>query len=284
MKIIDEIILNSLHNNRRMLADIRYVPDGSKKPVILFIHGFKGFKDWGSFNLIADYFARKGFVFSKLNLSHNGTTLDNPIDFADLEAFGSNNFTIELDDVEVMLDYLTGNELDIPIDEIDLNKIFLIGHSRGGGLVILKTAEDKRVKGLVTWAAISDLSNRWPEEILQQWKKEGVLYIYNTRTEQNMPLYYQLVTNFIGNKKRLDIPKAAHKISVPWLICHGTNDETLPFSMATDLKSWSMNSELFIIDSATHTFGGSHPWESEELADDSRTLVAKTSEFLERIQ
>jgi pimeloyl-ACP methyl ester carboxylesterase len=167
---------------------------------------------------------------------------------------------------------------------MDANNIFLIGHSRGGGLVILKTAEDKRIKGLVTWAAISDLSNRWPKDVLQQWKNDGVLYIYNTRTEQNMPLYYQLVENFKQNKSRLDIPRAAARISVPWLICHGTSDETLPVSMATDLKSWNTNSKLFIIDSATHTFGGSHPWENNELASDTITLVEKTSEFLKKIQ
>ena len=165
---INNIILESMHNHKHMLADIRYEVNGIKKPIIFFIHGFKGFKDWGHFNLIADYFADNGFVYSKINLSHNGTTLDKPEDFADLEAFGNNNFSIELDDIGVMIDLLQSEENPVPEQEIDKNTIYMTGHSRGGGLVILKAAEDPRIKGIVTWAAISDLSERWSEEVLQE--------------------------------------------------------------------------------------------------------------------
>ena len=50
---------------------------------------------------MADRFADAGFVFVKFNLSHNGTTIEHPIDFVDLEAFGNNNFAKELDDLGV---------------------------------------------------------------------------------------------------------------------------------------------------------------------------------------
>ncbi len=98
IKMIQEnIIITSTVHNKPILADIRYISNQDKKPLILFVHGFKGFKDWGIFNMMADEFAKKGFVFMKINLSHNGTTPEQLIDFADLEAFGNNNFTIELD-------------------------------------------------------------------------------------------------------------------------------------------------------------------------------------------
>lgn len=89
----------------------------------------------GHFNLIANYFAEIGFIFVKLNLSHNGTTPEHSQDFVDQEAFGNNNFSIELDDIGVLVDYLFSNpsELsDVPMDSV---KLFTMGRSRGGGLV-----------------------------------------------------------------------------------------------------------------------------------------------------
>lgn len=101
MKRID-ITLTSTHNNRKFMADARFKNDGKSKPVIVFNHGFKGFKDWGPFNIIADKFAEAGFIFVKMNFSHNGITPDKPNDFTDLEAFANNNFCIELDGKSVV--------------------------------------------------------------------------------------------------------------------------------------------------------------------------------------
>ncbi|MEQ6122074.1 hypothetical protein [Reichenbachiella sp. MALMAid0571] len=86
----ESFILASKHGNKSFLSDVRYEKNGIKKAVVLFIHGFKGFKDWGYFNLMADHFSDTNFVFVKMNLSHNGTTPESPLDFADLEAFGNN--------------------------------------------------------------------------------------------------------------------------------------------------------------------------------------------------
>lgn len=277
--IKNEFILKS-KSDKNFLCDIRYVEDGNQKPIILFVHGFKGFKDWGHFNLIADYFAKKGFVYVKLNLSHNGTNPENPIDFVDLDAFGKNNFSIELDDLGYVIDYLFSDNPVIHMNEIDLDKLNLIGHSRGGGLVLLKTAEDKRVKKVVTFAAIHDLEKRWPQSFIDDWKDKGVQYVYNGRTEQDMPLYYQLVEDFLANSDRLNIPERVKEIKVPLLITHGTEDVTLDVSMANELASWNKGAELCIIEEANHVFGGSHPFNENELPKHSKILVERTLEFL----
>lgn len=281
MEVIDNLILESKHNHRKMLGDIRFHANGTHKPIILFVHGFKGFKDWGHFNLIADWFAENGFVYCKFNLSHNGTTPQDPVDFVDLEAFGNNNFSIELDDLGTIIDYITGPESPIPDSEGDKKKLYMIGHSRGGGLTILKAAEDTRVKAIATWAAIGDMTNMYPEEVLQQWEKNGVYYILNSRTNQNMPLYYQLVVDFKKHRDRLDIPAAASRINCPWLICHGTEDETVPFNIAVDLKSHNKKAELFMIENASHTFDGAHPYDSIRLLRHARQVSSKTKEFFD---
>ncbi len=80
--------------------------DNTKAPVILFLHGFKGFKDWGHWHLIAREFAQKGFHFIKMNFTHNGTEPAHLSDFTRLDLFGRNTFSKELEDVRTVLDWM----------------------------------------------------------------------------------------------------------------------------------------------------------------------------------
>ena len=53
---------------------------------------------------------------------------------------------------------------------------------------------------------------------------------------------------------------AAGKIKVPWLIVHGTADETVPSSEAEHLHSLSKRvSTLRLIEGANHVFDAKHP-------------------------
>ena len=276
-----DFILTPSHG-RSFRADARYIPDQQAKPIVIFVHGFKGFKDWGHFNLLADYFAQQDFVFVKLNLSHNGTTLDSE-DLTDMEAFGQNNFSIELEDLDTLLNYLFGAPENLPVAELNLNKVYLISHSRGGGLVILKAAEEERVKAVVGWAPISDLLMRWPEEVLTNWQKTGVHYIYNSRIKQDMPLYYQLVEDFKANQQRLDIPSVVKKLNKPFLIIHAEDDETLPVSMAHELKANQPQAEVLILPAGGHTFQGKHPYPDTVLPPSAQIIAERTVEFLKKL-
>ena len=73
-------------NEKPIALDIFYAGEGPKR-LVIYAHGFNGFKDWGSFDLIATQFAAAGFLFVKFNFSHNGTTPEDPENFVDLEAF-----------------------------------------------------------------------------------------------------------------------------------------------------------------------------------------------------
>lgn len=259
-----------------MLTDLFYKDDGQRKPLIVFAHGFKGFKDWGCWNLIAERFAEEGFAFVKFNFSHNGTTADNPNEFADLEAFGNNNFTTALDDLDAILDWAESDE---QVQSVSNGEIILIGHSLGGGLSIIKAREDKRITKLVTWAAISWFDRLFPED-MDAWEQEGVHYTLNARTGQEMPLYYQLAEDYYEHEERLDILDACIRIKIPFLIVHGTQDEAVPVQMAFLLKRYAGDAGLILLDGAGHTFGAKHPYEESGLPAGSEALVQQTVAFL----
>ena len=240
---------------RGILIDITFDDNLRKAPMVIFAHGFKGFKDWGAHNLVAQYFAENGFRFLKFNFSHNGTTADNPLEFKDLIAFSDNTFSFELDDLKAVIDFACEGSA-MPAAQ----GVYLIGHSMGGGIGIIKTAEDTRVKKLVTMASISNFRNLWPKEIEEQWRLRGIIYIPNTRTGQQMPLKVSLLDDINKNPARLDILAKAAEIKQPWLIVHGDADTGVPVSYAEELKATNPDAELLIIPGADHTFGSSHPY------------------------
>ncbi len=264
------------------LLDVSFIRNKQPKPIVIFVHGFKGFKDWGHFNIVHQRLSDEGFVAVKFNFSHNGGTLDNPVDFPDLESFGKNTYTKELNDLGAVIHWVTDDEnLYIPAGEKDINRIYLIGHSRGGGIVILKAAEDARVKKIVTWAAISDIESRFPKgKELEEWRKNGVAYIQNARTKQQMPLYYSLYEDFEQNKQRLNIPQAEQKLTIPHLIIHGDNDEAVPVAEAEFLYRQNPSATLEILHGTGHTFDVKHPFDEKQLPEPAQYVLRKTIEFL----
>lgn len=269
-------------HGKPIVADLLYNKTGSKKPLIIFVHGYKGFKDWGIFNAMNSSFLDAGFALLKFNFSHNGGTLEQPIDFPDLEAFGKNTYSIEVDDLQTVIDWICSNTKHH--SEIDINNISLVGHSRGGGMVTLMAASDNRVKKVISWAGVCTLDRSMfhdgPE--LSAWKESGVFYVMNGRTKQQMPHFIDFYQDYIDNQERLSVENAARAIKIPHLIIHGDGDDAVPFSHAENLHTWNPNSELINIKGSNHVFMGRHPWTDDSLPDDFVEVLKKTLEFVQR--
>ena len=280
MVITKNIIIKGKHN-KPILADLFYKKINKPKPIVIFAHGYKGFKDWGCWNLIAEQFALQDIFFVKFNFSHNGGTVDQPIDFPDLEAFGQNNYTKELDDLQSVIDWICIEES--IKNQIDVKNITLIGHSRGGGIVTIKAAEEPRITRLITWAAVSNFSERSSTVgDLEKWEKEGVKYVLNGRTKQQMPHYYQFYEDFKDNETRLNIERSAIKIRIPHLIIHGTGDNPINVQEAKNIHSWSLKSELYLEENANHTFGASHPFQEINLPKTLQSVVNNSIVFVNK--
>ncbi len=259
-----------------ILWDAFLNPNGKQKPLVIFCHGYKGFKDWGAWNLVAEQFSKANMFFVKFNFSHNGSTVEDPIDFPDLEAFAENNYTKELDDLDAILNHLLSKE-HLYYSEIDPNKIILIGHSRGGGIVTIKASEDPRITHLITWAAVCDFEKRTATiGDLDTWKMDGVKYVLNGRTKQQMPHNYQFYEDFKANETRLNIKLATQKINIPHLIIHGKKDDSVFFAEAEALHSWNTNSKLFGVEKANHVFNSKHPWQEGILPEELQAVVDKS--------
>lgn len=265
-----------------ILYDCFYKKTNTPKPIIIFCHGYKGFKDWGAWDTMATYFAEAGFFFIKFNFSHNGCTINNPENFDNLDAFAKNNYSLELDDLDKVITHF--NKDNTFSNEADKKSISLIGHSRGGGIVIIKAEEDNRISNVITWAGVSDYKSRFNigTEQFKQWEETGRFYVKNGRTNQQMPHDWQFYTNFQENEKRLTISRAAKNLAKPWLIIHGDNDNSVTLDEAEKLNNWNPQSKLEIILHSNHVFGASHPWNKKELPDHLKQVIEKTISFIKQ--
>lgn len=245
-------------DGKLIIGDITFDDKNPNTPIILFVHGFKGFKDWGAHNLVAKYFASNGYRYIKFNLSHSGVQANNPKDVTDMETFANNTFSKELFDVNAVLDYIEkayGKETEVNI----------VGHSRGGGLAIIEAANDLRFTKLITWSAISSFDSLWKKEQETEWKKTGKIFVTNARTKEQMPLNVTLLEDFEKNAETLNIVDAAKSVNIPWLIIQGDDDVNVPFENAQKLADANSNSRLVKIEGANHVYGASHPYENETL-------------------
>ncbi len=233
--------------------DARRPPGPEPRTAVLAAHGFKGFKDWGFFPHLCERLARAGHLVVSFNGSRNGIG-PGLLDFTDLQAFGRNTVSHELGDLHWMLDRLKAGEW----SEEPPRAIALLGHSRGGGCAVVAAGERDDLSAVVTWAAISTF-NRWTAEQKEEWRRNGVVWIANSRTGQQMPLYREVRKDFVANRRRFDPVAAAARVSAPWLVVHGTDDTTVPLHEAEALVQAGPTATLARIEGSGHTFEATHP-------------------------
>ncbi len=260
-------------NKRPSLYDLT-LPNNFNGDLILFIHGYMGFKDWGAWNLLEEYFVTENFGFCKFNISHNGGTVDNGIDFPDLNAFANNTYSKEVYDVHALIE-----EINKYIDQN--TRIHLLGHSRGGGIALLNSNNTK-ITSIITLAGISSVAKRFSDqEVLSKWKEIGVRHTQNQRTKQLMPHNYIQYLDFIEFQDELNIEKVCRELQKPNLVIHGDNDTSVSIDEGVEIAEWT-NSPLYTIENADHVFGSSHPWTSDKLPKQLEEVFTLICTFIEK--
>ena len=238
---------------------MRTAGGGEGRPAVLICHGFKGFKDWGFFPKLADRLACAGFTAVSFNFSGSGIGPDGET-FSEPERFGHATFSNDLEDIGIVFAGLRAGTLVEGVGPPD--RVGLFGHSRGGGMALVYTADSEDVAALVTWAAIGSV-HRWPQETVAQWRREGKIAVTNARTGEILPVYTDLLDDLDQNgKRRLDLLAAARRLQTPWLILHGDTDETVPVVDAHGFFEAASHdtAKLHIVGGGSHTLGSRHPW------------------------
>jgi len=272
MKNIEFIIKSK--TGREFLADVTFNEDLRNLPVVLFCHGFKGFKDWGNWNLVANEFAKEGFCFMKFNFSHNGVGLTNKEEFTLLQEFSNNTISKELLDIESVVDFIY---MSPDLSEIvNVNNLNLVGHSRGAATAFIAASSSKKINKIAGWAGVYDLQN-WVEKYdVKKWEEKGSWTFSNARTKQEMEVKYNCAKEILNGD--YSPRKYLIKLGIPILLIHGEDDEAVSCMESKTVYENILHSIYIPVEGAGHTFGMRHPGELV-LSGQMSEVVENTIEF-----
>jgi len=271
-----DFVLNTKKSEKIRITSYGYENLESAR-CLIFVHGFKGFKDWGFWPYSGNYFAEKGFFVLTFNFSHNGIG-EKLTEFTELEKFANNTFSLELEELNEIIDAYLNNFFGKSINE----RIGIVGHSRGGGEALIVASERKEIKSVATWAAVENF-NRYSERQAKEWRKNGVFEVLNSRTNQMMKLNISLLDDIEKNKGGLlNIEKAVKKLNKPLLMIHGEQDLAVPLKEAENIYNWSNKdlTEFHKIKATGHTFDVNHPFKGSNRKFDF--VLVKTLNFFNK--
>lgn len=215
--------------------------------------------DWGMFPHLAARLTKAGLGAISFNFSGSGVGPDGQ-SFSEPDRFAHDTYLRQLADLEIVSKAAGAGGLAPGF--APPRKVGLFGHSRGGVACLFRAALEPGVAALVTWSSIAHV-HRWSAEAVQQWRADGTLDVVNSRTGQVLKISTDILDEVERHAEdRLSIPKAASRVSAPWLILHGDQDEAVAVDNARDLyRASGAKATLLVIEKGGHTFGARHPWQ-----------------------
>lgn len=246
-----------LEDNLVIRGDVHGPKDVTgERPVVLICHGFKGYKDWNFFPYLAEQLAKSGFFAIRFNFSCNGVgeALEH---FDELDKFAINTYSREQADLSSLFEQIVQRALPFS-DQFDLKRIGIIGHSRGGANSIIFAAEHPEIKAVVTWNSVSHV-DFFPDSLKKQIREQGIGYVENARTKEQMPMKANVFDDMIENVERFNIMNHLKRITTPVHIIQGDADNEWLVSGASAMKTTASIHSLAMIREGDHTFNAAHP-------------------------
>jgi pimeloyl-ACP methyl ester carboxylesterase len=208
--------------------------------IVVIGHGLTGHKDRPFLVALAQELARAGIPALRVSWSGNAGSEGR---------FEDCTISKEVADLGAVLDALAGYE------------VTYVGHSMGGAVGVLRTNLDRRIRRLITLAGMVHVrafaehhfGSLTPGHDLM-WGKPGCVFS----------------ASHLEDFRRLDtVVNHAARISVPWLLVHGTDDAIVPIQDSRDaLARAGGPKELVVFE------GCDHVWEPGFTPRMAETVVA----------
>ena len=241
-----------------------YISDennSNNQPLVILVHGFRAFKDWGFFPYMASEIAKAGFIVCSIDFSLN-TLSDREKCIFDMDRFRTNTVTQEISEINQFIDLTMQGCVLNKDEENKWNKeIYLIGHSLGGGLAITAASKTPYVKKLVTINSIFDF-DIYTDKQKEKWFSLGYKEFLDSNTNQMIKLDLKFLEDRLTYNNERSILSMVSKLNIPYLILHSENDVTVSPRAANNLYEASNKdySKKVILSKANHTLGVSHPF------------------------
>jgi pimeloyl-ACP methyl ester carboxylesterase len=165
-----------------------------------------------------------------------------------------------VEDILAVLDYVKQDAL------LTENQLCLLGHSMGGfsaGFAAHRfKALHKEPLLLGFLCPLKTLDVRTPE-VMAEWKKNGVYFRLNSRTNQQLPQGAEFLSETLQSGGAWNLEDAIRSYPDPVFVAHAVDDESVPFEHGRSIFSWlyknNMQNGFLPIPGANHTLNTAHP-------------------------
>lgn len=250
-------------------------------PLVIITNGHNGFYNYGMFPYLQEKLFEKGISSYSYNFSFGGVQGDSDY-FKELDKYEKNCMRLEVLDLCGIVNNLSNSG----IKYTPLTKLYLLAHSLGGIPTMFATEklQDRiNIDGLILISTIKTL-DVWPLAMIEEWKKNKIYYLKNSRTKQDLPQGYEFLTEILKSETDWNVESVIKKIKSKFLIVHGEKDEAVPVEHSQTLFEWvnktGLKSELYIIPNATHTYNTKHPF--EESSDELNNMIEIVTRWINK--
>jgi len=206
-------------NRGKKISGILHLPDVHKPPIVIMSHGFTGNKNSPLLVTLANYLEKNGFAVLRFDYRGNGQSSGK---FEDMTTGGM------IEDLTSAIDYVCENE------QLDSNRIGLLGHSLGTTIMILN--HDNRVKStcLISPVVIHKnsftlLFDNFAEKGWQQdFFRQGYVFI-------NKHGGYKVKKDLWDQLRLFDMKREIGEFNKPTLFLCGNNDDMVDLKDFRDL-------------------------------------------------
>ncbi len=246
-------------------------------PVVLLAHGFKGFADYGFLPRLADRLAEGQLATVRFSFSHCGIE-DDPSRFTRPDLFEQDTFGHQVTDILALIQAaqtaaLPGGE------QLDGQRIGIVGHSRGGVSAILATGRTRALRAIVTLATPDRTLD---EATREQLRQTGRVRSPSGRTGDELFMGRALVDDIDAAGEAYDLPRLLGRYHGAFLAVHCRGDDTVDAAASDRLADAHTTgpTDRLILNNGNHTFGFRHgqPGTTGTL----ETAAARVTAFLRR--
>ena len=205
------------------------------RDLLIIGHGVTGNKDRPFVVALADAVSASGINVIRFSFAGNG---DSDGQFRDC------TISKEVDDLQAVLSV---------VEEKNYRAIYA-GHSMGGAVGVLTAAKDSRIKFLISLAGMVSTEKFYDTEFGEETPDTGCMW-----EEPDCPLSSAFKNDLKGIHSTA--PQAA-RITVPWLLIHGTADDVVLIDDSQEAYSLASEPKKLVeIKGANHVFseGGQKP-------------------------
>ncbi len=229
----------SLVNGDYQVPGIVTLPIGEGPfPAVVMLHGTGSEKNeaGGGYALAAPALAEAGIASIRIDFIGTG---DSQVDYIEY------NFSTAVSDANAGFSYLAN------LEQVDANRIGVMGWSQGGTIAMLAAAHNRSFQSVLTWAGAPDMSLGDFEAEYEIAKEEGFfLSEYEWRSPLRSGLqWYEDVSN-------IDVLEVFSNTDAPVLAINGSEDTVVDPANAALIVEASANpaSQQMILEGADHTF------------------------------